>query len=219
VRLQLVVHSDYLCPWCYNAAVRLCALEREYAGRIALSWQSWLLRPRPPAVRDLARFRAYTESWQRAAAEPDAGRFRVWSSEAGPPSHSVPPQLVAKAAAALGEDAFERMHERLFAAYFAENRDITDDATLAALWQEAGLPPAAFETREDPALLRAVLGEHEAAVALGVSGVPTVHVATSDALVMGAHPLAVYRRWFDRLLEAAGPTRMHPSRPAAGERK
>jgi predicted DsbA family dithiol-disulfide isomerase len=201
--LQLVVHSDYLCPWCYNAALRLRALEREYEGRIAFSWQSWLLRPRPAAVRDLARFRAYTESWRRPAAGPDAGRFQVWSSEAGPPSHSVPPHLVAKAAAAIGADAFDRMHARLFEAYFAENRDITDDTTLAALWQEAGLPPAGFEAREDPALLRAVLGEHDAAVALGVTGVPTVHVATSDALVMGAHPLAVYRRWFDRLLEPA----------------
>lgn len=198
-----MVHSDYLCPWCYNASVRLHAVAREYEGRLVLRWQSWLLRPHASSKRDLETFRAYTRSWLRPAAEPDAGLFRPWISEAGPPSHSVPPHLVAKAAALLGSDAFERMHARLLEAYFHENRDITDDGTLRALWAEAGLPAAAFERREDPAILRAVLSEHEAGVELGVTGVPTVRVEGRDALVMGAHPIPVLRRWVERLLAGA----------------
>ena len=36
--------------------------------------------------------------------------------------------------------AFRRLHEGLFRAYFADNRDITDRETLQALWHEAELP-------------------------------------------------------------------------------
>lgn len=199
--LRLVAYSDYLCPWCYNGSVRLRRIEEEFAGRVELSFKSFLLRPRPGEHRDLERFRAYTESWQRPAAEPDGGRFRVWQGDAGPPSHSVPPHLVAKAAAALGDDAFRAVHERLLAAYFAENRDVSDDATLAEIWREAGLPEREFERREDPALLRSVLAEHEDALERGITGVPTVLIDGQDVPITGAHPLELYRRWITRVLE------------------
>jgi predicted DsbA family dithiol-disulfide isomerase len=196
--VTFVVWSDYLCPWCYNAAVRLARACDELEGRVRLEWRSYLLRPRPERSRDLERFRVYTQSWLRPAAESDGGTFRTWQGDAGPPSHSVPPHLVAKAAARLGAASFERMHERLLHAYFAENRDVTDPGTLRALWGEAGLPPDAFAASEDPALLSAVLGEHDQAVDLGITGVPTVVLQGNDALVMGAQPLEVYRRWFRR---------------------
>ena len=35
-QLRFVVYSDYLCPWCVNADVRLRRLEQEYAGRVDL---------------------------------------------------------------------------------------------------------------------------------------------------------------------------------------
>ena len=196
----LEVWSDYLCPWCYNAAVRLRRVERESTGRVRIAWQAFLLRPRPDPSRTLDEFRTYTRSWKRPAADPDGGTFSVWASDAGPPSHSVPPHLVAKAAAILGEDAFYAIHERLLRAYFAENRDITDVGTLRAVWGEAGLPVAEFERSEDPAILRRVLDEHGAAVAAGVSGVPTVRVRGADVWVPGALPLESYRRWVARLI-------------------
>ncbi len=101
--VRLIAYSDYLCPWCYNGSVRLRRIEQEFEGRIELEYRSFLLRPEPARGRDLEKFRAYTESWRRPAAEPDSGTFRVWQDGAGPPSHSVPPHLVAKAAATLGE--------------------------------------------------------------------------------------------------------------------
>jgi predicted DsbA family dithiol-disulfide isomerase len=202
--LHFTVWSDYLCPWCYNAAVRLRRIEEEYAGRVTIAWRSYLLRPHPQPGRDLERFRAYTESWRGPAAEPDAGTFQVWQGDAGPPSHSVPPHLVAKAAAALSPEAFARVHERLLRAYFAENRDVSDPATLLALWRELGLPEDAFARAGDPDTLRAVLAEHDDAVEQGVTGVPTVQLRGTDALVVGAQPLAVYRRWVDRMLARAG---------------
>jgi predicted DsbA family dithiol-disulfide isomerase len=149
-------------------------------------------------VRDLEKFRRYTQSWLRPAAEPDSGSFRVWQGDAGPPSHSIPPHLVAKAAARLGDEEFRRMHDRLLHAYFAENRDVTDRDTLRALWREVGLPDAEFQRSEDPELLRETLRQHAEALEAGATGVPAVQLVGNEAVIVGAHPLELYQRWFRR---------------------
>ena len=78
-------------------------------------WPTARPRTRPG---DIEKFRAYTQSWLRPAADAESGRFQVWEGDAGPPSHSIPPHLVAKAAATLGDGEFRRMSDRLFEAYF-----------------------------------------------------------------------------------------------------
>lgn len=195
--IRLVAYSDYLCPWCYNASVRLHRLVDEDPD-VEVAWKSYLLRPQRGPERDLERFRAYTQSWQRPAAEEASGTFRTWQGDEGPPSHSLPPQLLAKAAASVGPGAFRRLHERLLRAYFAESRDITDDGVLRALWRELSLPEAAFEQREEPALREQVLAEHEEAVRCGATGVPSVRLADNDTVITGAMPLEGYRRWVER---------------------
>jgi predicted DsbA family dithiol-disulfide isomerase len=91
------------------------------------------------------------------------------------------------------------MHERLLRAYFEESRDISREPVLRELWQDVGLPAAAFAAAADPALLRETIDDHNQAVELGMTGVPALRVAGSDAFVMGAQPLEVYRRWVARL--------------------
>lgn len=198
----LDVWSDYLCPWCFVAATRLGALEREFAGALELRWKSYLLRPRPEPGRDLEKFRRYTQSWLRAADEEPSAGFRVWASDEGPPTHSVPAQLAAKAAAEVGPDAFAKFHARLLRAYFVENRDISRAETLAALWCELELPEAALARAADPELMRRVLADHEEALELGAGGVPAVRMAGSDVAITGAQPTESYRRWIRRSLEA-----------------
>ncbi len=203
--VRLVVWSDYLCPWCYVAAARLHRIEAEFGDAVAIEWRSFLLRPDPSRRRTLDEFRAYTQSWLRPAAEPDAPVFRPWESDAGPPSHSVPPHLVAKAAATLGRPAFDRMHARLLAAYFGENRDVTDLATLQALWAEVGLPPDDFARAADPALLSEVVSQHNEAVTRGLNGVPAVMMAGNDVPLPGALPFESYRRWVARAIAGERP--------------
>ena len=91
--------------------MRLRRIEDEFGDRVTVEWRAFLLRPRPDASRTLETFRAYTRSWMRPAAEPDGGTFRVWATDEGPPSHSVPAHLIAKAAATIGPQAFRAMHE------------------------------------------------------------------------------------------------------------
>ncbi len=181
--------------------MRLRRLEDEFQGDLRLEFRSFLLRPAPGAIpRDLAKFREYTKSWMRPAADDDAPEFRVWATEEGPPSHSVPPHLVAKAAAELGDAAFHAMHDRLLRAYFTENRDISRPETLAALWNECGLDPKAFGRAGEQDVLEKVIAEHNEATEIGVNGVPAVRIDGNDAAAVGAQPLELYRRWFRKMM-------------------
>jgi predicted DsbA family dithiol-disulfide isomerase len=200
--LRLVVYSDFLCPWCWNAATRLASVQQQMDGALELEWRAYLLRPHPQPGRDLEKFRAYTRSWLRVAEDEPRAPFQVWASDAGPPSHSVPAHLIAKGAAALGADAGLRMRDRLFRGYFVENRDISDRATLEALWREATLPEASFPAPDDPALTRAVLADHDEAQSLGANGVPAVRLADQDFVLVGSQPEAAYLRWLRRTLDA-----------------
>lgn len=191
-----------------NADVRLRRLEAEYEGRVELRFKSFLLRPKPRsepenaahAAQALEKFRQYTRGWERIASEPDSGELRLWSTDEGPPSHSIPAHLVAKAAARVSRDAFGRMHERLLRAYFVESRDISREPTLRALWDELGLDEAGFEEHRDPALLEEVIEEHNEALRLGATGVPAVRLESNEAVIVGAQPAELYRRWIERSL-------------------
>ena len=204
--LRVVVYSDFLCPWCWNAATRLASVEAALGDSIRVEWRSFLLRPQPdPARRGpeaLEKFRHYTKSWLRVAEDEPRAPFQVWASDAGPPSHSVPAHLAAKAAAALGADAGRRMRERLFRAYFAESRDISDPTALFGLWRELALPEAEFDRCAEPALVQRILAEHREAEERGASGVPAVRLEDDDFVLLGAQPEAVYLRWLQRALAA-----------------
>lgn len=184
--------------------MRLRRLEDEYEGRIELIWKSYLLRPQKREHSDreaaLEKFRHYTKSWLRPAAEPDGGDFQVWQSDEGPPSHSVPAHLVSKAAARLGRAEFQRLHERLMRAYFKENRDISRPEVLRELWLDVGLPEEALAVATEPEILQEVIDDHRSAQELGATGVPAVQLEGNPAIIVGAHPEELYRRWFDRSL-------------------
>lgn len=202
--LPVFVYSDFLCPWCFNASLRMQTLADELGDAVRVEWKSYLLRPHPSRTgRDLEKFRAYTRGWERPAADEPRAIFRPWQGDAGPPSHSVPAHVAAKAAASLGRREERALRERLFSAYFSESRDISDHATLRALWGEAGLPPDELVRLADPALEAKVHADHAEALALDATGVPAVCVGESEFLLLGAQPLETYRRWLTRSLEAA----------------
>ena len=140
---QLVVYSDFLCPWCWNAATKLASVQSQIGDALSIEWRSYLLRPQAQPGRD-----------------------------------------------------------RLFRAYFAESRDISDAATLRALWSEAGLDAADFDAIEVPARTREVLADHAEAQALGATGVPAVRLADHDFVLVGAQPEAVYLRWLQKVAAA-----------------
>jgi predicted DsbA family dithiol-disulfide isomerase len=184
--------------------VRLAKIENEFGAAVSVTWKSFLLRP-SPRERSLERFRAYTESWQVPASQSDGGRFRVWSTDEAPPSHSIPPNVAVKAAAYVGgREAFDRYHLALMDAYFYENRNVTDRATLVRVAEGCDMDSQAFAAAlDEPALLHQVLEEHEEAVAAGISGVPTV-VLDEQFAIPGAQDMNFYRRLVEKRLERGG---------------
>lgn len=176
-------------------------LQEEFGDRLALEWRSFLLRPHAEGQRNLEKFRGYTQSWLRVAEDQPAGDFRPWSTDENPPTHSVPPHLVAKAAAELGDEAFHCVHDALLKAYFVENRDVSSDATLSAIWQDCGLDAAEFARRENPALLKTVIDEHNEAINCGATGAPAFRMAHMDTAIVGSHPVPVLQRWINRVLD------------------
>jgi len=171
-------------------------LQDELPGELKLTWKAFLLRPYPKQ-RPLEKFREYTQSWLRPASQPGGGRFRPWASSDSAPSHSVPPQVAVKAAARQG--GFDRFHLAVMDAYFWENRDVSDAAVLVEIAVACGLDPAAFSVSlRDENLLQLVLDEHNEAVEVGVTGVPTV-IAPGGFQIPGAQDLSFYRHLVNKL--------------------
>ena len=46
------------------------------------------------------------------------------------------------------------------------------------------------------------MAEHREALSLGASGVPAARLADEEALITGALPIELYRRWVRRTLES-----------------
>ena len=198
--LEIIAYSDFLCPWCYNFTVRMRRLEKEFGNQIQIDWRAYLLRPTPRSGQDPDRFRRYTEGWQRPASEEDAGQFQPWAGTDTPPSHSIPPHIVAKAAEATTLPEAKTLHDNLLKAYFTDSRDISSTAVLRQLWDVSGLPLIRFPDLQDPLAIASVAEEHRESLALGLTGVPAARLAQNPAFVTGALPYAMYQRWVKRHL-------------------
>ncbi len=181
--------------------MRLAELQREVGDTLLLEWRAFLLRPFPEE-RSLEQFTHYTERWARPASMEPATTFRTWTGEHPPPSHSMPSAIAGKAVLrSFGDAAFDRFHLALMRAYFAENRTISERTVILDVARSVGLDAAKLEATldGDGAPLEAeVIADHRAALAQGISAVPTV-VVDDEYLLQGAMTLDQYRKVVSRL--------------------
>src|SRR5947208_7337077 len=187
--VRLDVFSDYLCPWCYNAAVRLREIQQAYGERVRLHWRTFPLIPGEQPDRRVTQ--KTREGRQRVGAEEPRAFFVPPEIDTPLPSSSVPALTAAKCAELQGDAAFERFHERLFTAHFRDNLDISRPEVLRTLLRETALDPAHFEADYAGEAYEAVLRDcAEGAAWFGVSGLPTVVLNDKLSLVI---PLPSYR--------------------------
>jgi predicted DsbA family dithiol-disulfide isomerase len=176
--------------------VRLADLADELGDDIiTIEWRSFLLRPEPED-RPLEAFTRYTEKWARPAEMEPRATFNTWSGRHEPPSHSLPSSVAGKVAGTFGPEAERAFHERLFPAYFTENRTISDRGVLLDVAGEAGLDAAEFDRRwdaEEAELTKQVWRDYATAVQSGIQGVPAV-VVNRRWLIPGAVDVEEYRR-------------------------
>jgi predicted DsbA family dithiol-disulfide isomerase len=198
VVVRLDVFSDYQCPWCYNAAVRLREIQQAYGDRVRLHWRAFPLIPGEQSDRRVTQ--KTRDGWQRIGAEEPRACFAPPEIDTPLPSSSVPALTAAKCAERQGDAAFDRFHDRLFTALFRDHLDIARPDVLRTLARETGLDLARFETDYASEAYEAVLRDcAEGAAWFGVSGLPTVILNERLSLV-GAVPVERYRLLIDWIL-------------------
>jgi predicted DsbA family dithiol-disulfide isomerase len=128
--------------------------------------------------------------------------FTPWPHETMP-NWSLPALEAAKCVARQGDELFERVHPRLYEAYFTNSLNIADPGVVADIVAaEGGVDMARFRTDyESGAGREAVVKDYEAAVADGVRSIPTVIAPDTGRALIGMVDAAMYRRVVE---EAAG---------------
>jgi 2-hydroxychromene-2-carboxylate isomerase len=95
----------------------------------------------------------------------------------------------------IGEDAARKLALGLFAAYWTEDRDVTDRQVMADVAASVGLDGASIASATDAQETKDLLRERtESAVARGAFGAPTFFVG--DAMFFGNDRIALVERMF-----------------------
>ena len=195
----VVVYSDYLCPWCYVAAIRLQKLKDDYGDKINISWKSYplVLNDNP----NLRFSRRSIEARHRADLEEESITFRPWDHHQPYPTSSIPALLAVKCARLQGEEAFQRFHMALFKAFFTESQNISDRKILLNLAEKAELDSERFGSNlAQNSQEKEVLVEYEEAQSKHAGqGIPLAIIGDRYPLV-GAVPISMYRRAVDLCL-------------------
>ncbi len=206
-RLTVDVVHDLVCPWCYLGTRRLLRTVRSRPDLlIDLVWRPFLLNPDMPRLgmsrsdyvirkfggEDRAR-RLYSSIAEIGRAEGVHFRFdRVRRTPSSVDAHRL-----VRWAARFGR-ATETV-EALFAAHFADGRDLGEASVLCAIAAACGLDPeAAAVLLASEAELDGVQADNLRAHRLGINGVPCFVVGGRHAIAGAQEPEVI-----ERLLDVA----------------
>ena len=206
-RLTIEIVHDLVCPWCYLGTRRLLrTLRRRPDLLIDLTWRPFLLNPDMPrlgmsrsdyvvrkfggedrarrlygSISEIGRQEGVLFRFDRVRRTPssvDAHRLVRWASRYGRADEVV---------------------EALFAAHFADGRDIGDSAVLVAVATSCGLDAAnAWGMLQSDAELDAVHADNLRAHRLGINGVPCFVIGGRHAISGAQEPEVI-----ERLLDVA----------------
>lgn len=204
-RLTIEIVHDLVCPWCYLGTRRLLrTIRRRPDLLIELTWRPFLLNPDMPRL-GMARsdyvvrkFGGEDRARRLFASIADIGRaegllFRFDRVRRTP--SSVDAHRLVRWAAGFGRA--DEIVEALFAAHFADGRDIGNGLVLAAIATSCGLDSAeAWATLQGDAELDSVHADNLRAHRLGINGVPCFVVGGRHA-IFGAQEPEVLERLLD----------------------
>jgi len=190
----VTVFSDYICPFCYVGDARLEHLRDDYDLRV--EWSYFEIHPENPATgRPVEELGYAPEVWARMMSnlEAMAAEEGLALAERRFTTNSHRALLLAEAAKAGDSRVFERVHKRLFTAYFADRMNIGDDAVLRRIAAECGLAESLCDQAwADSELERGLARQAQRAAALGIGGVPAFLIG--GYLVQGAVPVSTLRQ-------------------------
>ncbi|MFQ5935807.1 MAG: DsbA family protein [Acidiferrobacterales bacterium] len=191
--LPVTVFSDYICPFCYIGSVRLEHLRDEFD--LQVTWASIEIHPENPEEGKPVEELGYPPAqWERmmAALHEMAKEEGVEIAERTFTTNSRKALLLSEAVKQEGEEVFQRLHDRLFEAYFGERQNIGQADVLRQLAHEIGVPDGTVERAwGDPYFTQRLQANHVRAARLGVTGTPTYLIG--NRLVVGAVPTSMLR--------------------------
>lgn len=174
------------------AAGRRRDVLRELAGRVRATRKSFLLLP---GVGQRPVYDDYVIGHRVHAAQqaPELG-FAIPRPGQPYPSSSLPAQRLARLVQDEVPERIEPLEDALFRAAFVALADIGDADVLRGCARDAALDETLVDRAlADESLVERVLAEHREAVALGIQGIPALHVPGRPP-VTGAVPTFVLRR-------------------------
>lgn len=214
--MRVDIWSDVVCPWCYLGTRRFGeAVERLDGPEVEVVHRAFELdRGVPPEGQDLAEYLARKfggaqrvamthDRLARAAADVDVdfrwdGKRRVNTFDAH--------RLAAWALDTAGAQAQNELHQRLFRAYFTDNRDLADHAVLAELAGETGLDAdRATEILATDAYAEAVRADERQAGEMDIHAVPTFVIEGRWA-IPGAQDIDTFVELLERAAERLTPS-------------
>ena len=187
--MEIHIWSDVVCPWCYLGKRRferaLATFDHRDAVRVAhRSFQLDPSKPRHETSNRRAMLKAKYHLSDGQVLEMDGKMERMAAAE-GLPFH-----LTDAGTTGNTLDAHQLLHlakdravqdvvlERLYRAYFTEQRSLFDRDSLVELGADAGLDPTeARQVLEHDSYVDAVTADVNEARSLGVSGVPFFVIA------------------------------------------
>lgn len=215
--IRVDVWSDIACPWCYLGKHRFergIAAFRERHPDVEVTVESHSYELAPDTPEDFAGgevdFLVRHKGMPAAQVEQLLGQMTELAASEGldfdfarvQHANTRRAHRVLHLARERGLQA--EMLERLFRAYFAQGRRVSDPETLAELGAEVGLDPAEVRAAcDDDALGAAVDRDIARARGLGVTGVPFWLIDQQYA-VSGAQPDAAVADVLGQVLERRG---------------
>jgi predicted DsbA family dithiol-disulfide isomerase len=136
------------------------------------------------------------DAWRRCAqmSEPDGITFNPWPHTDRYPNWSLPALEAARCVARQGAGAFDRVHLKLYEAFFTRNLDISDPSAVVTLVAEADVDTDRFLADYRAGLGREdVLADWKTAAEDGVSAIPTVIFPETGRALVGLAEAAQYR--------------------------
>jgi predicted DsbA family dithiol-disulfide isomerase len=190
--IQIVVWSDYVCPFCYLEVPVLDQIRRELGEEVAIDWRAFELRPDPVPTLD------------------PNGEYlhRVWNQSVYPMakerglSLTLPPvqprSRKAHEAAEFARESglLDEMSRALFRAFFEEGRDLADLEVLLDVGEAVGLDRSDLrEALEKDRYTQKVVEDERLAQQVGITGVPALVITGGRHayLLSGAQPVETVR--------------------------
>ncbi|OLC32961.1 MAG: hypothetical protein AUH81_15320 [Candidatus Rokubacteria bacterium 13_1_40CM_4_69_5] len=120
--------------------------------------------------------------------------FNAWPHAGHYPHWSLPALEAAKCLARQSLPAFERVHLRLYEAFFTRSRNIADPGEVVKIVAEADIDTERFVADYRAGVGRdEVIKDYKAAMEEGVRAIPTVIFPATGQALVGLADLAQYR--------------------------